>query len=241
MEKETHTFLVSLWASVGGLVLGGFLACLMYFWSTFGFYIVLLAIFGIEISGVTAAIRELRHKLNKPVLILWIVSVLLAPVLILAIIFKLGNFQSEDELIFPILYGIVVAVMGVIAGHKSVSIKIGQTKGLWTVLILWLMPLALSPPLLMSPTRTSIAFSGTFFPLLGPWATHAVKIVNFPNAGAAFHLPTAMLLSAIIFAILLLLFLTKNKKMASLALILFMALIFSWYVIGFWQLAYCAV
>ena len=240
MEKETNTFLVSLWASAGGLVLGGILGSLLYFWRPFSFYLVLLSIFGIEISAVTAAIRELRHKLNKLVLILWIVSVLLAPVVVFAVTFKLGHFDSADELIYPILCCIVLAAMGVIAGYKSVSIKNGQTKGLWTLLILWLMPIALSSPMLITPTRTSIAIN-KFFPLLGPWTTQAVKIVNFPNAGSAFHLPSTILLTVIIFAILLLIFLNKNKKTASLALILFMALIFSLYAIGYFQLVYCSV
>ena len=241
MDKDSHTFLISLWSGVGGLVLGGLVACLMYLWFPFAIYLVLLSVFGVEIGAVTAAFRELRNKLSKPILIIWIVGVLLAPVLVLAGGLKLGYVRNEDELIFPILHCIVVAIMGIIAGFKAVSIKNGQTKGLWTVIVLWVVPAGLSLPLLVSPTRTSIASIGTIFPLFGPWATQIVRLVDFPNAGAAFHLPTAVLLTVVIFGLVLLLLLTKSKKMASLALILFMALIFPWYVIGWWQLAYCAV
>lgn len=240
MDKKSHTFLVSLWASAGGLVPGGLIACLMYFWSSFAFYLVLFSIFGVEVSAVIAAIRELQHKRYKPILIAWIVGVLLAPVLFLAALFKLGYFDSEDELIFPVLYCIVIAVMGVIAGYKAVSIKGRQTKGIWTVFVLWVTPVVLSLPLLLSPTRISTAVIA-FFPLFGPWTTQAAKIVDFPNAGAAFHLPTALFLTIAVFASILLLLLTKNKKIASLALILFMALIFPWYVLGYWQLMHCAV
>ena len=240
MNKDSNSFLVSLWSAVGGIVLGGLVACAMYFWFSHGIYLVLLSVFGVEIAAAIAAFRELRNKLSKLVLIIWLVAVLLAPVLVLAGGFKFGYVRDEDVLILPILYCIVMAIMGVIAGFKAVSIKNGQTKWIFTMIVLWVVPAGFSPPLLISPTRTSIASIGTIFPLFGPWATQVVRLVDFPNAGAAFHLPTAMLLTIVIFGLVLLLLLAKNKKITSLGLILFMALIFPWYVIGWWQLAYCA-
>jgi hypothetical protein len=240
MEKDSHTFLIGLWSGIGGLVVGGLVACLIYLWFPDAIYLVLLSVFGVEIGAVTAAFRELRNKLSKPVLIICIAGVILAPVLVLTSGLKLGYIRDEDALIFPILYCIVVSIMGIIAGFKAVSIKNGQTKGLWTVLVLWVVPISLSLPLLGSQTRTSIASVGTIFPLFGPWATQVARLVDFPNAGSAFHLPTAVLLTVFIFGLVLLLLLTKSRKTAGLALILFMALIFPWYVIGWWQLAYCA-
>lgn len=240
MDKDSRTFLIGLWSGIGGLVLGGLVACLIYLWFPDAIYLVLLSVFGVEIGAVTAALRELRNKLSKPALIIWIAGVLLAPVLVLTCGLKLGYIRDEDVLIFPILYCIVVAIMGIIAGFKAVSIKNGQTKGLLTVIVLWVVPIGLSLPLLGSQTRFSVASVGTIFPLFGPWATQFARLVNFPNAGAAFHLPIAVLLTVFIFGLVLLLLLTKSRKTAGLTLILFMALIFPWYVIGWWQLAYCA-
>lgn len=241
MDKDSRTFLISLWSGAGGLVVGGIVACLIYIWFPGAVYLVLLSVFGVEIGAVTAACRELRNKQSKPVLIIWIAGVILAPVLVFAGGLKFGYIRDEDALFFPILHCIVVAIMGIIAGFKAVSIKNGQTKGLRTMIVLWVVPIIISVPLLLSPTRISIASFGTIFPLFGPWATQAARLVDFPNAGEFFHLPIAVLLTVVIFGLVLLLLLTKSRKMAGLALILFMALIFQWYFIGWCQLANCAI
>lgn len=75
--------------------------------------------------------------------------------------------------------------------------------------------------------------------LFGPWATLAAKIGVWPNAGEFFHLPLAVTLTVAMVAVATVMLKVKNKSIAGVSIILFMALVLSLFAVGYVQFINC--
>lgn len=204
--------------------------------------------FGLEISGLIAGLLELRTKAGKIGLIVSAIGILLAVGAVRTTAFKWQGSGTGAMGIVVVFPCIVIAAMAVFAGIVAVARKTGRVSAWIPLLILWLMgPLVCDTAYIFltlvfnpSPSITlSQAVTPAFALPFGPWATLVAKIGDWPNAGGLFHLPLAIILTVILGAAVTVALKAKNKRTASLLLILFMPLSFVWFIIGFGQLLHC--
>jgi len=253
-QDKDSTFSVSLWAAVGGAVLAA-AAVPLYLWvMPFSYWwrptvlVIAMCFFGLEISGLMAGLLELRTKAGKIGLIVSAIGILLAIIAVRTTAFKWqgsGTGAMGLVVVFPC---IVIAAMAIFAGIMAVARKNGRVSAWMPLLILWLLgPLVCDTAYIFftlvfnpSPSITlSQAVTPAFALPFGPWATLVAKIGDWPNAGGLFHLPLAIILTVILGAAVTVALKAKNKRTASLSLILFMPLSFVWFIIGFGQLLHC--
>jgi len=245
MDRDGDARSIGLWASVAGLAVAGMVALAVYLqWGTnfmaWMNYVGFPCFFGLEISALTAGVLEGRVKFRKLGLIVSVIGI------ILGIAAALRRLSLDFDGIFIAVYVffpyVVVPVMAVFAGFKAISLKKGRGKGLIPMLILWLLPVGfVAAALLLLPSGfpTVEKVTAEFALLFGPWATLAAKNGVWPNAGEFFYLPVAVGLTVALAATAVFVLRAKNGCIRGLLLILFMALIFSWFCIGYGQLINC--
>jgi hypothetical protein len=246
MDNEGDTFSISLWAGMGGVVLGGLVALALYLYPGTNFlawlmYVGAPCFFGLGISALVAGLLERQAKFRKVGLVISVLVILLA---IAAVFWKLYlDFDGIFVTVYVFFPWIVIPAMAVFAGIIAVALKKWQLNVCIPMLILWLIPIGFVIAYLLflriDGLPSTEGFTAAFALLFGPWATLVAKIGVWPNAGEFFHLPLAVGLTLALAATSTVVLKTKNKGVAGLSLILFMGLVFSWFAVGYGQLINC--
>jgi hypothetical protein len=245
IDKNGEAVSMSLAASVAGLALGSVLALAISLGARADFYAWLIYVgtpcfFGLEISALVVGLLEGRAKFRKGGLILSAAAILVG----LGAVFK--KLHVDFDGIYITLYvffpWLVAPILAVLAGLWAIAVKKGRARGSMAMLILWLTPVGfvLAGLLLVHrgfPMTENI--TAAFAVLFGPWATLAAKIGAWPNAGEFFHLPLAISLTVALAAAATVVLKAKSKSVAGSSIIVFMALAFSWFAVGYGQLINC--
>jgi hypothetical protein len=239
MENAIKNFPLCFLVAAGGMIAGAAAGCVVYFLLGVSWLaVVLFTVWGVEAGALGIGALELRYKHSRTVLAIWTIVLVGAGVLLTAII---RHILEHHLLAF---WGLVVAgVMGVISGLESQRIRRGCKARAWFVVLLW----ALTPTIgwwLLLPESgvrlVRVRIGGTFLPLFGPWATHVSRLIDFPNAGSFFNVWLALLLSASVASVLILVWILKGGLLRAIGLLGYGLLMFWWYIVGWFQLAACA-
>lgn len=123
-----------------------------------------------------------------------------------------------------------------------VALRVRRTQArVWPLVVLWVVPSFV--PAFFNALRALMGLrvihglAIPFLVLAGPWATQAVRIVDFPNAGEFFSLPLALGLTALL-ALAIGLYI-KRPQWRPRLIIPYAAVLGVWHLIGWGQLLNC--
>ncbi|MCX5636731.1 MAG: hypothetical protein NTX52_03425 [Planctomycetota bacterium] len=244
IDKNSEAASISLVASVAGWALALMVTLAVYLKPSTNFlawsiYVGNPCFFSLEISAFTVGLLEGRAKLRKVGLFFSVTGIIFGVVAALRKLYGINN-------VFVFFPWLVAPNMAVSAGVWAIALKKERTKGSMPMFILWLTPVGMVAVALLFlraalcrgfPAAEDI--TAVFALLFGPWATLAAKIGVWPNAGEFFHLPLAVTLTVAMAAVVTVVLKAKNKSIAGVSIILFMALVLSWFAVGYVQLINC--
>jgi hypothetical protein len=160
----------------------------MYFWSEAALYVVILCFLGLQISALTAGLREWRAKPAKVALTISAIGFLAAFSSVMAYALRVLRISRGGFVFGLCIPCIAMTVLAVIAGLAAVARKNNRTNGRRALLVLWLGPAEtvstlyllmwlVAPAESISPTYTlTVAVTPAFALPFGPWATLAATL-----------------------------------------------------------------
>jgi hypothetical protein len=234
------------------MVAAALVAVPMYFWSKLALYVVILCLLGLQISALTAGLREWHAKPDKVALTISAIGFLAAFSSVFMYAFRVLRISERGFVFGLCIPCAAMTVLAVIAGLAAVARKNDRTRGLRALLILWLGPAEICSALyllmwLVAPAGSmyqvhglTVAVTPAFALPFGPWATLAARFGNWPNAGEFFYLPLAVGLTVALAVIVAVALRAKDGRIAALSIVTSAPMFFCWFIVGFVQILNCA-
>lgn len=240
MHDGKGHFAINFWPSVGGVALGGAVACAYGRWGPAEFVAHLMFIaapvfFALQIGSIAAGLAERKSRSSIVALAISFVAIGLA-------IGASAHRPIRYILIGPLTSVLWLATLATatLAGIIAPDLKNGRVKKCTAILILLLTTTVFSAwplvgRLLDHPNRTprELATALCLLPL-GPWTPTAPHL---PDFGRLFELAFASGLTVALVVVTAIVFKAKRPERAAAALLVFAALLLGWFAVACIRLA----